>query len=215
LVDTVPDLAVATDQMLGSLNLPQVGEAGVRNWVGNGAAKLVARSLTQKMEPGPLDAGLQERAMELFLGAYEAGGHRLSLVYPGVRELLLGLEARAIPLVVVTNKPERFVSPLLEQLELRSFFSLWLGGDSLPAKKPDPGPLLHVAKRYGVPPEACLMVGDSRNDVLAAQAAGMPVAAVTYGYNHGEPIEVSGPDLVVEHLDALLLRIRSGGGAVA
>ncbi|MAK73629.1 MAG: phosphoglycolate phosphatase, partial [Pseudomonadales bacterium] len=49
-----------------------------------------------------------------------------------------------------------------------------------------------------------LFVGDSRSDVLAAKAAGVPVVAVSYGYNHGRPIASENPDLLVDSLDALI-----------
>ena len=55
----------------------------------------------------------------------------------------------------------------------------------------------------GVPPGRTLMVGDSSNDAQAARAAGCPVALVSYGYNHGEPLHAGLADAVVDRLDAL------------
>ena len=62
------------------------------------------------------------------------------------------------------------------------------GGDSFARKKPDPLPLLETCRVLGSRPALTLMVGDSRNDAQAADAAGCPLVLVTYGYNHGEPI---------------------------
>ena len=70
--------------------------------------------------------------------------------------------------------------------------------------KPYSAPLLEACRRLGVAPAACVMVGDSHNDVRAARAAGMRVIAVDYAYNHGEPIAVSGPHRLVASLSALL-----------
>jgi phosphoglycolate phosphatase len=79
-----------------------------------------------------------------------------------------------------------------------------VGGDTLPAQKPDPLALYWIMRRAGVTAQDTLFVGDSRNDVLAARAAGVKVVAVSYGYNHGEPIAAQNPDLLVDSLDALI-----------
>jgi phosphoglycolate phosphatase len=79
-----------------------------------------------------------------------------------------------------------------------------LGGDSLPSKKPDPAPLLHVAEHFGIAPAQCLMVGDSRHDIEAGKCAGFQTRAVPYGYNHGEPVASSRPDGMLESLAELV-----------
>lgn len=87
-------------------------------------------------------------------------------------------------MALITNKPERFVAPLLDEMKLGRYFRWIIGGDTLPQQKPDPAALLFVMKMAGIEPEDALFVGDSRNDVLAAKAAGVRCAALTYGYNH-------------------------------
>ena len=151
-----------------------------------------------------VDKPLLERAHAAFLTHYgrDPGAH--TRLYPGVRECLDALRERGLPLALVTNKPYAFIAPLLEGLALAEHFALCLGGDSLPEKKPHPAPLLHVASHFGLAPQACLMVGDSRHDIAAGQAAGFRTLAVPYGYNHGEPVRESGPDGVVESLVELV-----------
>ena len=79
-----------------------------------------------------------------------------------------------------------------------------LCGDDLAEKKPSAMPLLHACQTQNVTPEQALMIGDSRNDIQAAKAAGIASVAVTYGYNHGEDIAASKPDWMVENLLQLL-----------
>jgi phosphoglycolate phosphatase len=167
------------------------------------------RSVAGKASPGAggeVDEALLERAHQAFLAHYgrDPGAH--TRLYPGARECLDGLRARGLTLALVTNKPHAFIAPLLGGLGLADHFALCLGGDSLPEKKPDPAPLRHVAQHFGVAPEACLMVGDSRHDIAAGRAAGFRTLAVPYGYNHGEPVRDSGPDGVVESLAELVYR---------
>lgn len=203
LVDSVPDLAAAVDVMLDRLGRPPAGVERVRDWVGNGAAVLVRRALADSIDHSHVDDVQADEALKLFLEAY-SGGHELTRVYPGVIDLLGFLRERGVRMAVVTNKPQRFVAPLLQEVGLAGYFEWLIGGDTLPTQKPDPGALLHVMREAGVSAEQALFIGDSRSDVLAARAAGVTVAAVSYGYNHGEPIAAENPDLLVDSLSALI-----------
>ena len=202
LVDSVPDLAHCVDAMMVALDRPAHGEARVREWVGNGVERLVRRALVGQLEGEP-DEATFERAYPLFLDCYAEHASRYSRLYPGVVEGLEVLKARGVPLVCVTNKAERFTTPLLRDLGLADYFGLVLAGDSLARSKPDPLPLTHAAAESGVAPGGALMVGDSVSDVKAARAAGVPVVCMSYGYNHGNDIRDAAPDAVLDRLDEL------------
>lgn len=83
---------------------------------------------------------------------------------------------------MITNKNEILAVELLKQLGIADYFSLILGGDSLAEKKPSPLPLKHCAEVLGVDIANMMMVGDSRNDITAAKAAGCFSVGVTFGY---------------------------------
>jgi phosphoglycolate phosphatase len=125
-------------------------------------------------------------------------------VYPGVLEGLQHLQALGLPMACLTNKPLAFAHALLEIKGLDGFFAQVFGGDSFERKKPDPLPLLKTCEALGTPPAQTLMVGDSQNDGIAARAAGCPVALVTYGYNHGDPIAEAPHDLLLDSLADLI-----------
>ncbi|MBD9399531.1 MULTISPECIES: phosphoglycolate phosphatase [unclassified Pseudomonas] len=203
LVDSVPDLATAVDRMLVELGREPAGVERVRQWVGNGARVLVRRALAGGLDHSAVGEAESEEALARFLDIY-ADCHELITLYPGVHELLEALSTAAVELAVVTNKPERFVAPLLEQVGLGGYFRWIIGGDTLPQQKPDPAALLQVMRLAGVSQEQSLFVGDSRSDVLAARAAGVPCVAVSYGYNHGRPVAEEEPQLVVDSLAELL-----------
>lgn len=202
LVDTVPDLALAVNVMMERLGLDPYEESKVREWIGNGAERLVRRALVGAYEGEPSQA-LFQRGYPVFLQAYEENVCRDSRPYPGVIEGLERLRAADYPMGCVTNKPARFTLPLLEKLGLDKYFQITISGDTLAKKKPDPEPLLYAAGFFKVPPVESLMVGDSINDVQAARAAGFRVACVTYGYNHGLDIRDARPDTVIDSLDQL------------
>lgn len=203
LVDSVPDLAAAVDKALLGMGRAPAGLEQVRHWVGNGARVLVRRALAGGIEHEGVSEEDTERALALFMDAY-ADSHALTEVYPGVVDTLKWLKKQGVELALITNKPERFVAPLLDEMGLGKFFRWIVGGDTLPQQKPDPAALLFVMKAAGVVPGEALFVGDSRNDVLAAKAAGVRSVGLTYGYNHGRPIAEEQPSLVLDDLRQLL-----------
>jgi phosphoglycolate phosphatase len=203
LVDSAADIAVALDRALADLGLPGVSEPQVRLWVGRGASRLVHCALEHLGVAGSVEK-LHEALLARFMSRYQENVSGRSTLYPGARELLEACRAAGIPQACVTNKPYAPARALLEALDILAPFDLLLGGDSLPHKKPHPGALQHCLRHFGVAAAEALMVGDSRNDVEAARAAGVPVVALPWGYNHGEPIETSRPDWLLESLVDLL-----------
>lgn len=203
LMDSVPDLAAAVDKMLMLLGREHAGIARVRDWVGNGSRVLVRRALAGGLEHEGVSDEFADEALALFMQAY-SGGHELTTVYPGVRECLDWLREREVKLAIITNKPAQFIEPLLEEKGLAGYFDWLVGGDTLPQQKPDPAALFWVMDKAGVAPGESLFVGDSRNDVRAAKAATVPCVALTYGYNHGEPIADEHPALVLDDLRELV-----------
>jgi len=159
----------------------------------------VKRALTGEMQAEP-DPELFEQALAPFRQHYGEAVSHLSRPYPGVVEALEQLTDQGYSLACVTNKAEAFTLPLLKNLELHKYFKLVLSGDSLPKQKPDPLPLQHACRHFGIDTAHGVLIGDSSNDVHAARAAGMPVICVTYGYNHGHDIRQSLPDVVVDSL---------------
>lgn len=206
LVDSVPDLTAATDGMMRELGLPERGEDAVRQWVGNGIVKLVERALSNDLN-GTVPEYEMEQAMPVYKKHYHANNGKQSLPYPTVDSTLNALTEQGYCLACITNKAEAFTIPLLESLSLAKYFKLITSGDSLPEKKPHPLPLLHTMETLGFQTHETLMVGDSRSDVKAARAAGVAVAAVSYGYNHGLDIRDEQPDIVVDQMEELLALI--------
>ena len=202
LIHTAPDLAACANRMLADLGRAPYPVETVMTWIGNGVPRLVKRALTGQMMAEP-EAALFDKALAIFQQHYLAHVSDLSRPFAGVVAGLERLKARGFHLACITNKAEAFTLPLLRNLDLYKYFELVLSGDSLPKKKPDPLPLRHACKHFGITPEHGVLIGDSSNDVEAARAAGMPVICVPYGYNHGHDIRASHPDAVVDSLEAV------------
>ncbi len=202
LVDSVPDLAYCVDEMMRQLGRPAHGETKVRDWVGNGVERLVRRALIGQLDGEPSDEDF-ERAYPLFLDLYAENTSKRSCLYPGVREGLDYMKSQGYQLGCVTNKAAQFTIPLLKDLGIHDEFGIVVCGDTLPVKKPDPGPLLHAAKHFGVDAADAMMLGDSKSDVTAARAAGFQIICMSYGYNHGEDIRNYSPDAVIDSMEEL------------
>ena len=181
LCDTIPDLAAAANAMREHLALPKLDSAVIESYVGDGIANLVHRVITNTRD-NEAEHSLWEKGFTFFVRYYRDHLSDFTRPYPETETGLGLLKSLGIPLVVVTNKNEILAVELLKQLNLADYFSLILGGDSLSEKKPSPMPLLHVAEVLNVSPTNMIMVGDSKNDILAAKAAGCLSVGVTFGY---------------------------------
>jgi len=199
LADTAPDLAYALNTLRASRGMPSLPLALTRPVTSHGARGLlgVAFDITPG-QPG-YDALRDE-----FLELYEANLCRATTLFPGMPELLSGLEEREVPWGVVTNKLERFTLPLLERLDLSARTACIIGGDTTPWSKPHPEPLLAASRRIGIKPQACVYVGDDRRDVEAGRAAGMKTVVAGWGYLNGSDSDTWGGDWMLENPQDLL-----------
>lgn len=200
LVDSVLDIHAALNQALVICGHPVVAESQSREWVGNGARALVNRALLGCLHPEREHIEL-ERVLDVFYTQYRVENGRHSVCYDGAQALLARLRAVGCKVAIVTNKPFEHAQQLVAQLALEH--DVLLGGDSLAHRKPHPQPLLHCLAHFSVRPEEAVMVGDSVSDFEAAHAAKVPVIGVSYGYNHGLPIDARNLDGLVDSLNEL------------
>ena len=207
LLDTIPDLAAATNLMLEALGEAVLPLDTVRNFVGKGIPRLVERALARDID-GRAGTEAVVRALPVFERFYTEVNGRHTTMYPGVREGLEQMQAAGFRLACVTNKAGAFTLPLLERMGLAPFFEQTVSGDTLARKKPDPIQLLHVCNEFGIAPARMLMIGDSGNDALAARAAGCPVFCVSYGYNEGHDVHSLDVDAIVSALTDCIPLIR-------
>lgn len=200
LLDTVPDLAVAANTMLGELGLPPRSDSELRSYVGGGIPRFVLWCLPESRREPDFHAA----AIERFKDHYAASNGRHSVLYPGVIAGLDRLRARKLRLACITNKTAAFSEPLLLMSGLMPYFEFVLSGDSLPEKKPHPLPLLEACRRLDSVPAKHMHIGDSRHDAAAALAAGCISVTVPYGYNEGQDVREMQTDVIVPSVEAVL-----------
>ena len=202
LLDTVGDISTAANMMRASLGFAPLEPALIRTFVGKGIANLVSKTL--KGAVGEVGPTALKVAVANFERQYEKCFSNSSSPYPGVIDGLNALKEKGFRLGCVTNKAEKFTSPLLAKTGLADYFEITLSGDSLAEKKPHPLPLRHAAEFFGCTTAEMLLIGDSLNDAEAARAAGSPVFIVPYGYNEGQELRGLDCDAFIDDVPAAL-----------
>jgi len=203
LVDSVPDITNSVNHMMLALNLASVSELQVRDWIGDGATKLVERAVRYGEQQSGMHDVKQALAEELFFAAYRNNTAEHTRIFPGAIEVLEYFQSRQIALACVTNKPREFTVPLLEQRCLQKYFQVCVCGDDYPNKKPAAEPLLAAIEALGGKPDGGYMIGDSQTDILAAVNAGTGAIYVSYGYNRGLSVDQYQP-IKIDQLTQLI-----------
>jgi N-acetyl-D-muramate 6-phosphate phosphatase len=178
LLDTAPDLADACNYVLNQYQRPPIPLSQFREWVHGGAMLMLCESFGITSEHADYQA-----IRGAFLQNYQQRLANKTQLFPGINQVLLYLESSQIPWGIITNKHAWLVQPLLDYFQLTARCCCVISGDTLPTAKPHPAPLLHACALVPAQPQQCIYVGDTLGDIQAAQAAGMPSIAVSYGYN--------------------------------
>jgi len=201
LVDSVPDLRLALNAMMDDFGFAHCPDEQIKTWIGNGLPKLVERAL--------LYVGNQQVSQQVALSCFEKHyQHYLnsaSTLYDNVPTTLRLLRDKGYQTALITNKAEQFLPDLLSHFNISDCFDLVLGGDSLAKNKPDPMQVNFALQHFAVDKSEAVMVGDSKNDILAGQNAGLVSIALTYGYNYGEPVSLLNPDHIIDQFNELLV----------
>jgi phosphoglycolate phosphatase len=194
LIDSGDDLCASVNAMLHHFGRPALPQAVISTYIGDGAAKLVSRSLGE-----PPEAPFLDEAITFFLDYYREHKLDRTYVYSGVFPSLDSLREQAPnrSMAVLTNKPIVPSVAICQGLGLSPYFFQIYGGNSFVTKKPDPEGLLALMEEAGAKPEETLMIGDSHVDILTAKNAGAWSMGCTYGLSP-QTLAAVPPDCLVE-----------------
>lgn len=206
LIETAPEICDAVNDTLKHFGLPQVTQDQVDRWIGHGTRELLIQALAH-VRKVTVEAIRASDTLVLIAAEFDRHYQRRcgtrSHLYPQVREVLHLLRHQGVKLAVVTNKEARYTRTVLDAHQLAPLFDRVVSGDTLSTKKPDPAGIQSCLGQFQVPAARALFVGDSSIDVATARNAGVPVWALPYGYNMGQPIESCSPDRVIADFSAL------------
>ncbi len=199
LIDSLQDIADATNNALAAFALPQHGLDDYRQFVGNGVQALLARALPPALADSP-----PEQFIETFRHLYRSHLNRKTRPYPGIVSALECLAAAGLRLAVLSNKPneltERCIGMFFPHID---FTAVYGQRDGIP-RKPDPTVALEIARMLDTPQGRCGFVGDSAVDMATGKRAGMRCIGVSWGFRPREEMIAAGADLIIDQPEELL-----------
>ena len=202
LLNTLEDLADATNRALARVDCPGRPLENFRFYVGNGALNLVRCALPEDRR----DEATVATCLSAFQEEYAAGWDVKTHPYDGVPELLDALVERGVRMAVFSNKPEKFTRLCVSKLLPRWPFEPVLGASDAVPHKPDPTGARLAAEHLGIPPADFLYVGDTNTDMQTANAAGMFAVGVTWGFRPANELVENGAKVLITE-PALLLKL--------
>ena len=189
LTDTLADIADAMNRALERNGLPGWETDEYRYLVGNGVKILTERAVRDRQDKAA-------RVARDYQEWYETHNRVRTKPYDGIPELLRELNARNIPVCVLSNKPDADTRSVVAFYFPEIRFAKVAGQTSLPVK-PDPAGALETAKGIGIPPEAFLYLGDSGVDMQCARAAGMHPVGVLWGFRTADELTQNGAEFLI------------------
>ena len=192
LADTAADLSRALNCLRTARGLHELPLDDLRPHASSGARGLIGAGLGILPEHPEFQALRDD-----FLRHYARDICVESKLFPGMDELLAGIEARGLRWGIVTNKSTSLTRLIVKALALEARAACVVCGDTTPHLKPNPASLLHAARELALAPQECIYLGDDLRDIQAARAAGMRSVAVEWGYGEG---------LAAWHADAIIAR---------
>ncbi len=193
LLDTLEDLADGVNYALTQFGYPLRTLEEVRQFVGNGAKRLIDQAVPEDVDPQPV--------FDVFRTYYSANCQIKTKPYEGIPEALAEL-GKKYPMAVVSNKPDMAVKPLCAQY----FPGIFARGESEDCpRKPAPDMVYKAMAEIGV--DSCVYVGDSEVDVLTAKNAGVPCLSVLWGFRDREEIEAAGGVYFCETREELVRKL--------
>jgi phosphoglycolate phosphatase len=202
LIDTLGDLTSSINLMLNDLGRPPLSKETVGGIIGYGIPTTVRRCLTvTHAEQQPPGEELHAEAVRLIHMHYADEMLRTTALYPNVVETLEHFKGKRK--AVVTSKEARFTHLMLDHFHIARHFDAIVGGDTVPARKPDPLPVIEAIKRLGGDPVDAVMIGDSEHDVNAGRRAGARTCAVAFGYRTAEQLALTSPDVIIASFEEL------------
>ncbi|HEX7814607.1 HAD-IA family hydrolase [Dyella sp.] len=177
LVDSVPDIAMQINRVLGERALAPLALSEARSFLGHGLHAFAERAFAARgATPAPDDVAR-------FIDRYSANPVVESRAYPGAIDTLAQLARTGWTMAVCTNKVEAAAVRMLDTLGMLGFFRVVCGGDQVSAQKPDPIHLRAALERAGHASDHAVMIGDHRADIEAARALGIPSIFAAWGYS--------------------------------
>lgn len=200
LADTLESMAYVANEIMKKFGLRELPVDNFRYYCGEGANMLMRRCLRDAGDP---ELTRFEEGQRIYREMFAADPMYKVTHYPGMPETLKELKKRGVRLAVCSNKPHPAAVKVIAQM-FGDMFDLVIGQSDEIRRKPAPDGPLKVAKEFGVKPEECMYIGDTRTDMLTGKAAGMLTVGALWGFRDLKELTESGADVIAEKPEDLL-----------
>lgn len=206
LTDTLDSLEYSVNETMKETGMRPITKEQCRAFVGNGAKVLIEKALRAS---GDEELAHFDEAFSAYQRIFDANCTYKVKPYPGVPMLLDAMKETGMKLGVLSNKPDKQAVHVVADIFGRDIFDSVHGQrDGIP-RKPDPAPLLALAKELGAEPAEVLYIGDSEVDVATGRAAQMDTIAVSWGFRSREELKSAGADRIADTADEILQIIKN------
>ena len=197
LVDTAPDLINAHNHVMRKFGYPSKSIDELKNAVGKGAKAMMAKDNGKWKW---FDEKIQNEMTNEFLSFYGKNILKESTLINGVKNFLEWCKNRNITMAVCTNKTEHLAVDLLQKIGISDFFEYVSGYNTFEYCKPDPRHLIKTIEILDGDKNKSIMIGDSETDANAAEAAGIPMILLKYGYTEKRSDEIYHNHLIKDYV---------------
>jgi len=205
LINSIDDLADSCNSMLIAYDLPTHEVEAYKYFVGNGIGKLVERALPPEKAA---DKDFYEKALSKFKELYNGQVLNKTRAYSGIRETLLKLIEKDVPMAVCTNKPMDAAKTIISILFEPDTFQVVMGDRPGYPRKPDPFTCLEICREIGVEPEKVVYLGDSGVDMQTAVSAGFLPVGARWGFREDDELLENGAELLLDKPTDLLFKVQ-------
>jgi phosphoglycolate phosphatase len=200
LLDTIEDLTDTMNAALAALDAPQRSIEECKQFVGDGLETYARRALPEDRR----DEQTVARCVELARADYAERWAKKTRPYEGIEDLLGELHGRGMKLGVLSNKPNDFTREMVGHFFNAGDFDVIQGARPDVPKKPDPAAAIEIAKRFGIPAEKFLYVGDTDTDMKTGVGAGMHTVGVLWGFRSRQELIDNGAETLIGRPGELL-----------
>lgn len=208
LTNTLESLTYSVNLTLKEMELPSITTDQCRRFVGDGARKLIERTLEAC---GDRSLSRLDEGMGIYGRIFHDNCTYHVTPYDGVMEMLADLKSMGMRLAVLSNKPHGQAVDVVRQIFGDGVFDFVQGQSEELPRKPDPAGVLYLLDKMGIKKEECVYVGDSEVDVATAKAAGVTGLAATWGFRSRQVLEEAGAGVLIDHPGELVDFLRGRG----
>jgi len=203
LLNTLEDLTDSVNYALELYGYPKRTIEEIREFVGNGVARLIALAV-----PGGVDDPYYKECLEANKKYYTENMSNKTVPYKGIMDLLAQLKKENYKLAVVSNKMDKVVKGLVQKF-FGEYVQVAIGETDNISKKPAPDTVLKALDELRSSPDKTIYVGDSEVDVKTAKNSGLICVGVTWGFRNRDVLEKEGADFIINEPMELINIIHS------